>query len=130
MVKIGWFQVASVLPGTLNWMVTSLLGLFLSSSFSASYFVLKVTSSFLLFVAILNTIHNRLSFTHYSLKQSNLKTVERLINIRIRKFERDIFSIPLTLTSSETRREKWIFLNQNSNYMIKNRPGEQMICSI
>ena len=39
-----------------------------------------------------------------------IKTVEKLKNIRIRKFERDIFSIPLTVTSSKTRKEKWISL--------------------
>ena len=36
-----FFQVASVLPGTLNWIATSFLGLFFSGSFSAAYFVLK-----------------------------------------------------------------------------------------
>ena len=35
--------------------------------------------------------------------------MERLKNIRIRIFERDIFSIPLTVTSSETRRENEFF---------------------
>ena len=55
--------------------------------------------------------------------------MQRLKNIRIRKFECDIFSIPLTVTSSETRKEKWILLNRNSNCMIINRPGEQITCA-
>ena len=38
-----------------------------------------------------------------------MKTAERLKNIRIRKFEHDIFSIPLTVTSSETRGENEFF---------------------
>ena len=38
-----------------------------------------------------------------------MKTAERLKNIRIRKFEHDIFSIPLIVTSSETRGENEFF---------------------
>ena len=64
MVEIGWFQVESVLLGTLNWIATSLLGLFLSNSFSASYFALKVTLLCFLFMVILNTIHKQFSFMH------------------------------------------------------------------
>ena len=63
------------------------------------------TYYFFLFVVILNTIHKQFSFINYSLKQSNLKTAERLKNIRIIKFDHDIFSIPFTLTSFETRKE-------------------------
>ena len=61
-----FLQVVSVLSETLNWMATSLLGLFLLSSFSASYFVLKVVFLCFLFMSILNTMPQRLSFTHYS----------------------------------------------------------------
>ena len=86
MVKIGWFQVESVLQETLNWMETSLLGLFLSNSFIASYSVFKVTLLCFLFVVILSTIHKQSS-------KQNLKRAKRLKNIRIRKFEH-IFSIP------------------------------------
>ena len=42
-------------------------------------------------------------------KTINLKTTERLKSIRIRKFKYDIFSIPFTVTSSETRRENEFF---------------------
>ena len=66
-------------------------------------------------------------FMHYSSKQSNLETAEILKNNGIRKFEHDILSILLTVTSSETRREN-SFLNGNSNYMIKNCLGDQTIC--
>ena len=90
-------------------MATSLLGLFLSDSFSASYFVLKVTLLCFLFVVILNTIHKQFSLMHYSSRQSNLKTEGRLKNIRITKFKHDIFSIPFTVTSSETRRRNEFF---------------------
>ena len=86
-------------------MAASLLGLFLSNSFSASYLVFKVTSSCFLFVVILNTIHKQFSFMHQSSKQSNLKTPKRRKNIRIRKFEHDIFWIPFTVTSSGTIRK-------------------------
>ena len=82
MVEIGWFQVESVLQETLNCMETSLLGLFLSNSFIASYSVFKVT-----LLCFLSTIHKQSS------KQTNLKRAKRLKNIRIRKFEH-IFSIP------------------------------------
>ena len=53
-----------VLLGTLNWMVASLLGLFLSNSYSASYFLFKVTSLCFLFVVILSTIYKQFSFMH------------------------------------------------------------------
>ena len=59
MVKIGWFQVESALLGTLNLMQASLLGIFLSNFFSASYFVFKVTSLCFLFVVIVKTIHKQ-----------------------------------------------------------------------
>ena len=42
-------------------------------------------------------------------KTINLKTTERLKSIRIRKFKYDVFSIPFTVTSSETRRENEFF---------------------
>ena len=86
-------------------MAASLLGLFLSNSFSASYLVFKVTSLCFLFVVILNTIHKQFIFMHQSSKQSNLKTPKRRKNIRIRKFEHDIFWIPFTVTSSEKIRK-------------------------
>ena len=121
--KIGWFQVESVLLETLNWMTTSLLGLFLLNTFSASYSVFKVTLLCFLFVVIMNTIHKQSS------KQKNIKPAKRFKNIQIRKFEHDIFSIPFTVTSSETRRGNF-FLNQNSNCMIENHPGDQIIGSI
>ena len=64
MIEIGWLQVESVFLGTLDLMATSLLGIFLSSSFSSPHFVFKVTSLCFLFVPILNTIHMQLSFMH------------------------------------------------------------------
>ena len=64
MFKICWFQVAIVLPGTMNWMATSLLGPLLSGSFSVSYFVFKVSLLRFFFVAILNTRHMRLTLMH------------------------------------------------------------------
>ena len=42
---------------------------------------------------------------HQSSKQSNLKTPKRRKNIRIGKFEHDMFWIPFTVTSSETIRK-------------------------
>ena len=50
--SLFFFQVARVLPGILNWLATSLLGLPFSSSFNASYFTFKVTSWCFLFVAV------------------------------------------------------------------------------
>ena len=85
-------------------MITSLLGPFLSNSFSISYFVFKVTSLCFLSEVILNTIQKQ-----FTSKQLILKTAKRLKNIRIRKFEQDIFLIPFTVTSSETRRENEYF---------------------
>ena len=100
-----FFQVASVLPGTLNWMATSLLGLFFSGSFSALSFVLKsLRYAFFLWPFWIQ-------YTSDFLSRINLQNnqIQRLKNIRIGKFERDIFSILLSVTSSKTRREKWIF---------------------
>ena len=58
------FTTRKCILGTLNWTTTSLLGLFLSSSFSSSYFAFKVTSLCFHFVAILNRIHKQLSSMH------------------------------------------------------------------
>ena len=71
--------------------------------------------------------HNTQAIFFHALifKTIKFKTAERLKNIRIRKFEHDIFSIPFTVTSTETRRENE-FLNQNSNYMIKNRQSNNL----
>ena len=94
----------------------------------------KVTLLCFIFVAILNPIRKRLSFRHQSSKQSKLKTMERLKNIRIRKFERD-FCFSKILDSAHRdiiRNKKWKMncLNQNLNYMRTNRPGDQIICSV
>ena len=70
-------------------MATSLLGLFLPSFFSDSYFVFKVTSLCFLFMTILNT---QATFFHAIIFKTNLKTVERLKNVQIRNFERNTFS--------------------------------------
>ena len=61
MVDIDWFQVESVLLGTLSWTAASFLGLFLSNFSNASYFVFKVTLLCLLFVVTVNTIHKHFS---------------------------------------------------------------------
>ena len=94
MVEIGWLQVESVLLGTLNWTTTSLLGLFLSSSFSSSYLVFNGTSLCFLFVAILRRTHQQLSFMQQTSKQSNLKTAERLKTFEL---------VNLTMISSRFR---------------------------
>ena len=65
-----------------------------------------------------------LSFCGHSERNTqDLKTFEN------RKFEHDIFSIPLTVTLSETRRENE-FLKSKFELHEKNRPRDQMICSI
>ena len=55
--------------------------------------------------------HNTQAIFFHALifKTIKFKTAERLKNIRIRKFEHDIFSIPFTVTSSETRRKNEFF---------------------
>ena len=83
-------------------MATSLLGLFLSSSFSASYFVFKVTQ-LCFFVWPFWTQYTSDFFSPINL-QNNLTIVERLKNIPIRKFERDISNL-LTVTSSKIKEE-------------------------
>ena len=129
MVEIGWLQVESVLLGTLNWTTTSLLGLFLSSSFSSLYFVFNGTSLCFLFVAILRRTHQQLSCMQQTSKQSNLKTAERLKTFEL---------VNLTMISSRFRSPwhhprqegKNSSLNLNSNYIIKNGPMDQIFCSI
>ena len=91
-----------------NWLVPSRKCTSRNVELNGSFFVrsvFKVTSLCFLFVVILNTIHKQFSFMHQSSKQSNLKTPKRRKNIRIRKFEHDIFWIPFTVTSSGTIRK-------------------------
>ena len=49
--------------------------------------------------------HNTQAIFFYALIFKIIKTAERLKHIRIRKFEHDILSISLNMTSSETRKE-------------------------
>ena len=70
-------------------------------------------------LSCINLQNNQIYFHVLIFKTIKFKKRERLKNIWIKKLESDIFSIPLTLTSSKTE-GKMNFLNQNSNYVIKN----------
>ena len=53
--------------------------------------------------------HNTQAIFFYALIFKIIKTAERLKHIRIKKFEHNILSISLKVTSSETRRENEFF---------------------
>ena len=99
-------------------MTTSLLDIFFKL---VQCFILYFQSHFVMLSFCGHSEHNTQTTYFHALifKTIKFKKRERLKNIWIKKLESDIFSIPLTLASSETE-GKMNFLNQNSNYVIKN----------
>ena len=98
--SLFFFQVATVLPGIMNWFPTSLSRLPFSSSFNASYFTFKITSWYFLFVAIfiVSATNNRIHYTNLKIsKHSNFMAFKLKHSNLLQKLR-----------------------NQNSNYMMKN----------
>ena len=127
MVEIGWLQVESVLLGTLNWMPTSLLGLFfqalsvlhilfLKSLRYASFlwpFWIEYTSNFL---SCINLQKNQIWKQRKDLKTFELKNSNNLISSQFRS--------PWHHPRQDGKNN---FLNQNSNYKKKMSAGPNIL---
>ena len=67
--------------------------------------------------------HNTQAIFFYALIFKIIKTAERLKHIQIRKFEHNILSILLKVTSSETRRENELFKSKFELHDTKSTMG-------